>query len=220
MWKTITADDITTTLNKELRVSDEFAPDDLLDFWVDMYPEIKGEYGATQLVEHKKRPSDWGDYDIYVTFSMTYSIPPRHHQHTEYCLEDSLSICIVFQYPYNHFSSICIPKTKVDKIFYEYSKSIAFIYATRSTHKRLKGKLKDKIPLLGNLIADIRYSRFFSAGENFFNALETRHYALEDEFIKWFETHLTPEDMKERDAAYETFWAGIPEDQRCTFIQV
>jgi hypothetical protein len=69
-------------------------------------------------------------------------------------------------------------------------------------------------------VADIRYSKFFSAGENFFNSLEARHYALEDKFISWFEAQLTPGDLKERDEAYERFWAGTPEDQRFTFIQM
>jgi hypothetical protein len=219
MWKATTTDEISESIDDEFNIGLDTEFDEIIVYINDMYPYIKNEYGVSKS-EIKNKLTEKNEYDTLFIFSHNKIIPPRHNLQTKYT-EDELSnnVCISYEYYFHFKVEIIISKKEACIQLFRLIKTIYSNYAAYAMLDQRKAKLK-KIPLIGDLISNLRYSKILSTADEFLSILDFKSTDIVHDFQKWIEEKMTKEQIELMNDAYETYWKGVPEEKRGMRIQM
>jgi hypothetical protein len=213
MWKATTTDEINETINNEFNIDLKTEFNEIITYINDMYPYIKNEYGVSQS-EVKNKLDELNEYDTKFIFSHNKIIPPRHNLQTEYTkVKLSNNVCINYEYYFDFKVEIIFTKEESCIQLYKLIKSIYSNYAAYAMLDAKKAKLK-KIPLIGDFISDLRFSKVLSTADEFLSTLDFKSTNIVHDFQNWIEEKMTKSQIDLMNEAYEIYWEGVPEEKR------
>jgi hypothetical protein len=220
MWKTISAEEIDRSFDEELSIPSESKFDDILSYINEIYPYIQNESGVSKSIEYEEKPSEWINFDTSFSFSHRKIIPPRHDLLTKFTTEQyDTNVHISYEYYFNHKVDIVIDKNESLSHLFRLIKSIYITQASYEWVSKKKNALK-RIPIIGDLIYDIRFSKYLSTADISFSILESKSTQIAHEFQVWIESRMSKLQLFELDQSFEKYWEGTPVEYRGIRIQM
>ena len=219
MWKATTTDEINETIDNEFNIDLKTEFSEIIAYINDVYPCIENEYGVHQS-EIKNTLNEHNKYDTLFVFSHNKIIPPRHNLQTKYTkVELSNNVCINYEYYFDFKVEIILTKEESCIQLYKLIKSIYSIHAAYAMLDAKKAKLK-KIPLIGDFISDLRFSKILSTADEVLSTLDFKSTNIVHDFQNWIEEKMTKSQIDLMNEAYEIYWEGVPEEKRRMRIQM
>lgn len=220
MWKSISEEEISNHFDEELSIPLNSKFDDILDYIDDVYPYIKNEYGVSKAIQHLEKPSDWTNFDTSFIFSHRKIIPPRHNLRCEFTSEDQdESIYISYEYYFDYKAKLVINKNDALEQIFRLIKSIYITQASYEWMAKKRSGLK-RIPIFGELLYDIRYSKYLSTADASFSILEVKSTQIVHEFQDWLESRMDDTQLLELSESFDKYWEGVPTERRGMRVQM
>jgi hypothetical protein len=152
------------------------------------------------LLEHKFHPNEWGEYDLLIRFSASFSGNTYQLFSVEYIKDiDIKKIKIEYQYDSLDWMPLILDTEECLHETMEYIHSIIYTYWFWEFWNQ--HKMKDmRIPLIGRVISNVKNSFFYKAYlTNEFeitNAIKSIMELKHSKYLTWFNAHLSNEQIE------------------------
>jgi hypothetical protein len=185
-----------------------------------MYQYIQNENGVSKSIEYENKPSGWGNFDTSFSFLHRKIIPPRHDLLTKFTTDEhDTNVHISYEYYFNHKIEIVVDKNESLTHLFRLIKSIYITQASYQWISKKRNSLK-RIPIIGELIYDIRFSKHLSTADISFSILESKSTQIVHEFQDWIESRISKLQLSELNQSFDKYWDGVPVEKRGMRIQM